>query len=96
MAHKRTSWAKAFSLLAIALLLLGATGGSLFHVHTDQTSADHCQICHLSHLPATQSVAAANAPVALHVIGTVLSEHWAHVHSAVCTHRSPRAPPFSS
>jgi hypothetical protein len=96
MTRRRTHWIRLAALAALTLLLFGMTAGSLWHTHRDSSSADHCQICHLAHSPASQPVAVAQAQPVLRVIGTARIEKRVEKLSPVCTHKSPRSPPVEA
>jgi hypothetical protein len=96
MAHKQTQWMRLAGIAALTLLLFGMTAGSLWHTHKDVSSADHCQICHLAHSPASQPTAIAHAQPALRVISAARREKRVEKLSPVCTHKSPRSPPIEA
>jgi hypothetical protein len=84
------------AIAALTLLLFGMTAGSLWHTHSNNLSADHCQICHLAHSPARQPVTIAHAQPVLRVIGAARREERVEKLSPVCTHKSPRSPPVEA
>jgi hypothetical protein len=84
-------------LLAVALIL----SVSLFamqtagHWHGHASDEQHCQVCHIGHaavpLPVAQVASLAPLPVARFVGADKKAVEF----ETLCTHRSPRAPPFS-
>lgn len=96
MTRRRNLWISLAAVTALTLLLFGMTAGSLWHTHGDSSSADHCQICHLAHSPASQPVAVAQAQPVLLVIGVARREERVERLSPACTHKSPRSPPLEA
>lgn len=96
MTRRRTPWIRLAAVAALTLLLFGMTAGSLWHTHSDSSSADHCQICHLAHSPASQPVTVAHVQLVLRVIGAAQREERVEKLSPVCTHKSPRSPPVKA
>ena len=96
MTRKQSPWIRIATLAALTLLLFGMTAGSLWHTHSNASSADHCQICHLAHSPAKRPAAVAHVQPVLRVIGTARVEERAEKLSPVCTHKSPRSPPLAA
>lgn len=96
MARRRTGCIRPAAIAALTLLLFNMTVGSLWHTHSDASSADHCQICHLAHAPARQPAAVAAVQPPRRVIGKARLEESAEKLCTACIHKSPRSPPVEA